>query len=122
MTRSPASTCACPSASRPASTSPPSAKGSRSTPGSCARPRLDSTASRGSGAASDEPRPGPSTTRAGPADLRPEEGPTMTTFDTPDPITVDLEVGVGDVRIEATDRRDTTVQVRPSDPATPTDV
>ena len=46
----------------------------------------------------------------------------MTTFDTPDPITVDLEVGVGDVRIEATDRRDTTVQVRPSDPATPTDV
>jgi DUF4097 and DUF4098 domain-containing protein YvlB len=46
----------------------------------------------------------------------------MTTFDTPDPITVDLEVGVGDVRIEAADRRDTTVQIRPSDPATPTDV
>ncbi len=46
----------------------------------------------------------------------------MTTFDTPDPITVDLEVGAGDVRIEATDRRDTTVQVRPSDPATPTGV
>ena len=28
----------------------------------------------------------------------------MTTFDTPDPISVDLELGVGDVRIEASDR------------------
>ena len=46
----------------------------------------------------------------------------MTTFDTPDPITVDLEVGVGDVRIEAADRADTTVEVRPSDPAKPADV
>jgi hypothetical protein len=41
----------------------------------------------------------------------------MTTFDTPDPIAVDLEVGVGDVRIEASDRVDTTVEVRPSDSA-----
>ncbi len=46
----------------------------------------------------------------------------MTTFDTPDPIAVDLEVGVGDVRIEASDRVDTTVGVRPSDPAKPADV
>jgi len=46
----------------------------------------------------------------------------MTTFDTPDPIAVDLEVGVGDVRIEASDRADTTVEVRPSDPAKPADV
>jgi DUF4097 and DUF4098 domain-containing protein YvlB len=46
----------------------------------------------------------------------------MNTFDTPDPIAVDLEVGVGDVRIEASDRGDTTVQVLPSDPAAPTDV
>jgi hypothetical protein len=46
----------------------------------------------------------------------------MTTFDTPDPIAVDLEVGVGDVRIEATDRADTTVEIRPSDPAKPADV
>lgn len=46
----------------------------------------------------------------------------MTTFDTPDPIAVDLEVGVGDVRIEASDRVDTTVEVRPSDPAKPADV
>ena len=43
-------------------------------------------------------------------------------FDTPDPIAVDLEVGMGDVRIEASDRVDTTVQIRPSDPAKPTDV
>ena len=46
----------------------------------------------------------------------------MTTFDTPDPIAVDLEVGVGDVRIEASDRVDTTVEVGPSDPAKPADV
>lgn len=46
----------------------------------------------------------------------------MATFNTPAPIAVDLEVGVGDVRIEATDRADTTVEVRPSDPAKPTDV
>lgn len=46
----------------------------------------------------------------------------MTTFDTPDPIAVDLEVGVGDVRIEASDRADTTVEVRPSDPAKMADV
>ena len=46
----------------------------------------------------------------------------MTTFDTPDPIAVDLEVGVGDVRIEASDRADTIVQVSPSDPADPADV
>ena len=46
----------------------------------------------------------------------------MTTFDTPDPIAVDLEVGVGDIRIEASDRADTIVEVRPSDPAKPADV
>jgi DUF4097 and DUF4098 domain-containing protein YvlB len=46
----------------------------------------------------------------------------MTTFDTPDPIAVDLEVGVGDVRIDATDRADTAVEVRPSDPNDRADV
>ena len=45
----------------------------------------------------------------------------MTTFDTPDPITLDLEVGMGDVSIEVTDRADTTVEVCPSDPARPAD-
>jgi DUF4097 and DUF4098 domain-containing protein YvlB len=39
----------------------------------------------------------------------------MPTFDTPQPITVTVELGVGDLRIVAGDRTDTTVEVRPSD-------
>ena len=39
----------------------------------------------------------------------------MPTFDTPGPITVVIEIGVGDARITATDRTDTVVDVRPSD-------
>ena len=46
----------------------------------------------------------------------------MPTFDTPEPISVSLELGVGDVRIEATDRADTSVEVRPSDPDSEDDV
>ena len=46
----------------------------------------------------------------------------MPTFDTPEPIAVDLEIGVGDVRITATDRSDTVVAVRPSDDSKPDDV
>jgi hypothetical protein len=46
----------------------------------------------------------------------------MPTFDTPSPILVTLEVGVGDVRITASDRNDTTVTVRPSDPDKKSDV
>ncbi len=46
----------------------------------------------------------------------------MPTFDTPRPILVDLELGVGDVRITAGDRTDTTVEIRPTDPAKPSDV
>ena len=46
----------------------------------------------------------------------------MTTFDTPDPISVDVELGVGDLRIEASDRTKTTVEVRPSDPDNKADV
>lgn len=46
----------------------------------------------------------------------------MPTFDTPDPIVVDLELGVGDVRIVATDRADTIVDVRPTNPARKGDV
>lgn len=46
----------------------------------------------------------------------------MKTFDTPAPITVSLELGVGDVQIEASDRTDTTVEVRPSDPRKKADV
>jgi hypothetical protein len=46
----------------------------------------------------------------------------MPTFDTPRPILVDLELGVGDVRIAAGDRADTTVEIRPTDPGKPSDV
>jgi hypothetical protein len=46
----------------------------------------------------------------------------MPTFDTPQPIAVSLELGVGDVRITASDRDDTVVDVRPSDPAKKADV
>ena len=46
----------------------------------------------------------------------------MKTFDTPAPITLSLELGVGDVQIDASDRTDTTVEVRPSDPLKKADV
>jgi Putative adhesin len=46
----------------------------------------------------------------------------MPTFDTPGPILVTLEIGVGDVRIAASDRNDTNVVVRPSDPSKKSDV
>jgi hypothetical protein len=39
----------------------------------------------------------------------------MSTFQTPGPISVTFELGVGNVRISASDRTDTTVDVRPSD-------
>jgi len=46
----------------------------------------------------------------------------MPTFDTPEPISVTMELGVGAVRIVASDRRDTTVEVLPSDPGANSDV
>jgi len=46
----------------------------------------------------------------------------MPTFDTPEPISVTLEIGVGDIRIVASERTDTRVEVRPSDPAKKSDV
>jgi DUF4097 and DUF4098 domain-containing protein YvlB len=46
----------------------------------------------------------------------------MPTFDTPEPISVTVEIGVGDIRIVASDRADTVVEVRPSDPAKESDV
>jgi Putative adhesin len=48
-------------------------------------------------------------------ELTPSGGTTMPVFDTPDPISVTVEVGVGDIRIAASDRSDTIVDVRPSD-------
>lgn len=46
----------------------------------------------------------------------------MPTFDTPQPISVNVELGVGDLRIVASDRTDTIVEVRPSDAAKKSDV
>ncbi len=39
----------------------------------------------------------------------------MPVFDTPEPIIATIEVGVGDIRIAASEREDTVVEVRPSD-------
>jgi DUF4097 and DUF4098 domain-containing protein YvlB len=39
----------------------------------------------------------------------------MSTFETPGPISVTIEIGVGDIRIAAGDRSDTVVEVRPTD-------
>ncbi|MGA7834330.1 MAG: DUF4097 family beta strand repeat-containing protein [Acidimicrobiales bacterium] len=46
----------------------------------------------------------------------------MPRFDTPEPITVTLDIGVGDIRIVASDRADTVVTVQPSDAASIDDV
>jgi DUF4097 and DUF4098 domain-containing protein YvlB len=46
----------------------------------------------------------------------------MPNFETPQPISVTLELGVGDVRITASDRSDTIVQVRPTDESDESDV
>ena len=46
----------------------------------------------------------------------------MPTFDTPEPISVTVELGVGDIRIVASDRTDTIVEVHPSDGAKKSDV
>jgi hypothetical protein len=46
----------------------------------------------------------------------------MPTFDTPEPISVTVELGVGDLRIVASDRTDTMVEVRPTDAAKKADV
>jgi Putative adhesin len=46
----------------------------------------------------------------------------MPTFDTPEPILATIELAAGDVRIIASDRTDTVVEVRPSDPSNDVDV
>jgi DUF4097 and DUF4098 domain-containing protein YvlB len=46
----------------------------------------------------------------------------MPKYETPEPISVTLELGVGDVRITASERTDTLVEVRPSDEADESDV
>jgi hypothetical protein len=46
----------------------------------------------------------------------------MPTFNTPEPISLTVELGIGDVRIAAGDRTDTVVEVGPSDPSKQSDV
>ena len=46
----------------------------------------------------------------------------MPTFDTPEPISVTIDLVVGDARITASDRSDTVVEVRPSDGSADLDV
>jgi DUF4097 and DUF4098 domain-containing protein YvlB len=46
----------------------------------------------------------------------------MPLFETPEPISVTLELGIGQVRVAASDRADTVVEVRPSDEADESDV
>ncbi|NUP10692.1 MAG: DUF4097 family beta strand repeat protein [Polyangiaceae bacterium] len=46
----------------------------------------------------------------------------MPTFDTPQPISVHVELGVGAIRIAASNRSDTIVEVRPSNPASRADI
>jgi DUF4097 and DUF4098 domain-containing protein YvlB len=46
----------------------------------------------------------------------------MPNYETPEPISVTLELGFGDVRIAASDRTDTVVEVRPSDEGDESDV
>src|SRR5512143_1515034 len=46
----------------------------------------------------------------------------MPRFETPGPIAVSVRIGVGDVRITATDRVDTVADVRPTDENSPGDV
>jgi DUF4097 and DUF4098 domain-containing protein YvlB len=46
----------------------------------------------------------------------------MPTYETPEPISVTIELAVGNLRVAATDRTDTAVEVRPSDEADESDV
>jgi DUF4097 and DUF4098 domain-containing protein YvlB len=46
----------------------------------------------------------------------------MPNYETPEPISVNLDLSVGEVRIAASDRTDTVVEVRPSDEADESDV
>src|SRR5262245_5953072 len=72
-------------------------------------------------------RPGPTSRHRHPpamdARVTPSRGEsTMPTFDTPGPISAVLDLVVGDARITASDRDDTVVEIRPSDPSHEQDV
>src|SRR6266545_1066482 len=64
----------------------------------------------------------PTTTLNSGSTRQPTRGTAMPTFETPEPISVTVELGVGDIRIVASDRTDTVVEVRPSDEAKRSDV
>jgi hypothetical protein len=61
-------------------------------------------------------------TEASPAGRPPQEDSTMQNFATTAPIAATLEIPAGRVELIATDRTDTTVEVRPSDPSKNRDV
>jgi DUF4097 and DUF4098 domain-containing protein YvlB len=48
-------------------------------------------------------------------------GEPMPTFDTPEPISTTIELGLGDVRISAGERTDTVVEIEPNDPSSDED-
>jgi Toastrack DUF4097 len=56
------------------------------------------------------------------SNLTRQEGTTMPTFDTPEPITATIDLAMGDVRISADDAGATVVQVHPSDASNEEDV
>ena len=71
----------------------------------------------------------PGATRPGGERPETNEGPetnqketAMPAYHTPEPISVTVELGLGDIRIAASDRTDTIVEVRPSDSAKRSDV
>jgi DUF4097 and DUF4098 domain-containing protein YvlB len=51
-----------------------------------------------------------------------QENTSMSTFDTPEPISATIDIGLGDLRITAGDAGATVVDVRPSDPSNDEDV
>jgi hypothetical protein len=51
-----------------------------------------------------------------------QEGTSMPTFDSPEPISVTIELPIGDVRVSAGDRGTTVVDVRPSDASDEDDI
>ena len=114
----------CPTTCGPAWMRRPAAPGCRSTPGWSApsAPRSAPTADDPTGG---RPPPRTTTSAAGSADTSTpttKRRTVMPIFDTPEPITAILDLGAGSVRLVATDRDDTTVEVSPRDPNRASDV
>jgi DUF4097 and DUF4098 domain-containing protein YvlB len=68
------------------------------------------------------PAAGPLVTSPASPLVTPRKDHVVPTFDTPAPIRATIEMIVGDLRVAATDRATTAVEVRPSDPQVPLDV